>query len=199
MARNSPVTSRYRAKLSYYDVVAPSITANLATDYKFNLNSLFDPDLTSTGHQPYGYDQLSAFYGRYVVKSVRYQLKLVVVAGVFGGVSVVPNNTGTSYGSADRNLAAESPLAQTIVGNSGSPNEQQVITGKVDLWKLTGQTLPQYLAAAQYWGTTGTSPTETLVLHVVSSGDATTSSGFVWSIKLEFDAEFFDPIDLSQS
>jgi len=39
----------------------------LGTEYVFRLNSLFDPDLTSTGHQPFGYDQLTTMYGSYCV------------------------------------------------------------------------------------------------------------------------------------
>ena len=31
------------------------------------MNSLFDPNRTGTGHQPYGFDQLSTFYNRYYV------------------------------------------------------------------------------------------------------------------------------------
>jgi hypothetical protein len=36
----------------------------------FRANGLFDPDLTGAGHQPYGFDQMVAYYGRWqVVKS----------------------------------------------------------------------------------------------------------------------------------
>ncbi len=37
------------------------------TQQTMRLTSLFDPDLTNVGHQPYGYDQLQALYGRYKV------------------------------------------------------------------------------------------------------------------------------------
>lgn len=43
------------------------IAANSYTAYTFRTNSLFDPDYTSTGHQPYGYDSLAAQYSRYLV------------------------------------------------------------------------------------------------------------------------------------
>jgi len=35
----------------------------------FRLNSLFDPDLTGVGHQPFGYDQLTPVYRKYKVWS----------------------------------------------------------------------------------------------------------------------------------
>jgi len=36
----------------------------------FRLNSLFDPDLSGTGHQPLYYDQLTTVYGQYCVTAV---------------------------------------------------------------------------------------------------------------------------------
>jgi len=39
----------------------------MGTEYVFRLNSLFDPDLTGVGHQPFGYDQLTTMYGSYCV------------------------------------------------------------------------------------------------------------------------------------
>ena len=38
----------------------------------FSLSSLFDPDVTGTGHQPVGYDQIMALYEEYIVKGVSY-------------------------------------------------------------------------------------------------------------------------------
>jgi hypothetical protein len=35
--------------------------------YRFRANSIFDPDLTSAGHQPYGHDTLQNIYKSYVV------------------------------------------------------------------------------------------------------------------------------------
>lgn len=36
-------------------------------EYIFSANSIFDPDVTSAGHQPYGFDQWTTFYKQYVV------------------------------------------------------------------------------------------------------------------------------------
>lgn len=45
-------------------------SGTFGTEQVFRLNSLFDPDLTGTGHQPFGFDQLTPIYGRYVVSGV---------------------------------------------------------------------------------------------------------------------------------
>jgi hypothetical protein len=183
--------------MSYADRITPSLTVGIPNDYKFNLNSVYDPDLTSAGHQPYGFDQMAAFYTRYVVRAVQFQLHCIANAGNFVTFTTVPNDSLTSLTS--ESLAAESPLSMTVVSASASPSEAQILSGKVDLWKLTGQPLDQYLSGAQYWGTIAASPSENLVLHCVTQGDATSASGVSFFIKLVFDVEWFDPIQLPQS
>lgn len=41
------------------------------TKQVFRANSMYDPDLTGTGHQPMGRDEMSALYGHYCVDSAR--------------------------------------------------------------------------------------------------------------------------------
>jgi hypothetical protein len=185
--------------MAYFTVVTPSLTAGLASDYKFNLNGLFDPDLTGTGHQPYGYDQISTFYARWVVTRCRYQIRLTSSAGSITVLTAVPDNSATSFGTGDRDLAAESPMAQTIISASASPTDAQVITGDVILPRLTGRTKAEYLAGARYNGATAANPSETLVLHIVTQCDSTTATAVDYTVKLEYDAEFYDPTNLVQS
>jgi len=49
---------------------------NLSTGVlqRFRLNSLYDPDVTNTGHQPYQYDQLTAVYLYYLVRRAHIDL-----------------------------------------------------------------------------------------------------------------------------
>lgn len=42
----------------------------VAATQQFRLNSLYDPDFTNTGHQPYYYDQIAALYAEYCVYGV---------------------------------------------------------------------------------------------------------------------------------
>lgn len=56
------------ADLNYYQYINIDPSAAIANN-TFNCNSLYDPDQSGTGHQPSGYDQISAMYSRYVVLS----------------------------------------------------------------------------------------------------------------------------------
>lgn len=55
------VPMRYSTRIGF------TITSGVPQGNTFRGNSVFDPDETGSGHQAYGYDQLSAYYGAYRV------------------------------------------------------------------------------------------------------------------------------------
>lgn len=54
-------------KLRYVETVSRNPGTGATATYLFRANSLFDPNFTSTGHQPLGFDQWSIFYDHYTV------------------------------------------------------------------------------------------------------------------------------------
>lgn len=59
--KSMPVT------LTYCDDINVPNRDGGAAPYTFRLNSIFDPDYTSTGHQPRGYDQYASIFSKYCV------------------------------------------------------------------------------------------------------------------------------------
>lgn len=51
----------------YSDIVIMTNTAGSLATFQFSANGMFDPNITSTGHQPMFFDQLSALYLHYNV------------------------------------------------------------------------------------------------------------------------------------
>lgn len=43
----------------------------------YNGNSIFDPDRTGVGHQPYGFDQISSLYGQYKVHGCKIKITAI--------------------------------------------------------------------------------------------------------------------------
>jgi hypothetical protein len=58
-------------KLRYSTNLTLTTTVGAVASYVFSANGLFDPDITSTGHQPMGFDQLMLSYNHYTVTSAR--------------------------------------------------------------------------------------------------------------------------------
>ena len=88
--------------------------AGLITSSVYSANSLYDPDITATGHQPMGFDQWSKIYRRYTVLSSKITVRWNPVNGgstttnvqpcYFGIMLDEPGGLGTSSFSSINNL-----------------------------------------------------------------------------------------------
>jgi len=201
MSGLSPVPSRYITKLKYAEAV--TVTGIGPQVYQWNLNGLYDPNRTGTGHQPYGYDQLcgpvgTSLYNRYRVFRVDYVL------------TVANDNYNIHYGVLPSNVATppitnvsemrENPRAQYAVQNPGGTLKK--IKGTISLPALTGRTKQQYMADDSYQAVFNALPNEVMTLSCYSQGlndDSGSSMSHTFNILLVYHVEFFDPHVLDQS
>jgi len=85
----NPISQRYICKMKY----AEAVNSDAAGLYAFNLNSIFDPNRTGVGHQPYGHDTLSILYNRYRVISCSYRVIAQTSANTAGlQITALPSN-----------------------------------------------------------------------------------------------------------
>lgn len=81
-------------KLNYVEqVTIASVGGNPYMLYTFAGNSLFDPNVTGTGHQPMYFDQYAALYARYRVVASSFKIDVINVSGVSAMYYVVEPNT----------------------------------------------------------------------------------------------------------
>lgn len=82
--------NKLRLKLQYVDNAEIAYIMNSGSafeaSYVYRGNSIYDPDLTGTGHQPYGVDELYTWYNTYTVFSVKCTFVGRVVRATGGGV-----------------------------------------------------------------------------------------------------------------
>jgi len=89
-----PAVEKYQLRYCQTIQIDPGQAA--ATSSLFRANSIYDPDKTVGGHQPYGHDQLEQIYNHYCVDSAT-----IVVTPTLGmqgvwGISVTDNDVVTS-------------------------------------------------------------------------------------------------------
>lgn len=192
----NPTPARFITKHKYAEAVTTG-TAGLNT-YRWNLNSLYDPNRTGLGHQPYGYDQIGILYNRYRVISCKYVLSAISTDANIA-VAVLPSNDAAPPIS-NVSEARENPRAKYIVQNPGGT--LKVLKGNVYLPALTGRTKTQYMSGEQYQSQTGASPTELMTLNAYAQGlndDSAFNPAPTFNILLEYTVEWFDPINQDQS
>jgi hypothetical protein len=182
-----------KVMLKYNAVHTLTPSAGLASDYVYNLNSIFDPDVTGVGHQPRGRDNWAVFYNRYRVDSCKVTMYCTRSSG--GTVTILGNNQSTSI------TDVAEPL-ETPIGITGahSPNGSSLKLVKTfNLADLNGVTRSVYETDDRYQALMSASPSEVLCLHMVWIDTAlSTGSAFV-SIELDYFVTLFDPIQQAQS
>lgn len=192
-----PVAPRTRCTLRYSDYFNMGTGVPGIVTQVMNLNSLFDPDRTGTGHQPRGFDQLATFYSRYRVYGVSFKITYTV-GGTTNDALVIMcyprNGTGTPSNISD---VAENPWGQ--YDQCSLYTKARVLKGFVNLAELNGKTAAAYKADDTTQALTSASPAEVQVMDItVQSLSGASITGYM-SVLLEFDCEFSDPIALSQS
>lgn len=192
-----PISQRYICKMKYAD----NVTTTAGGYFGLNLNSVWDPNRTGGGHQPYGFDQLAVLYNRYRVISCGYRIQIGLPSTYAVGVqvgSLPANETVILSGTPAFAELRENPRAKYVMVNPGAP--ATVLKGKVYLPSLMGRTKAQYMADDRYQALVTTSPLEAGILNIFTAGaNDVPLEGLNVSILLEYTVEFFDINKLAQS
>lgn len=187
-----PLAQRFICKQKYSDVFAISVGT---PTYTFNLNSVFDPNRTGVGHQPYGFDNLAAIYNRYRVIGCTWNIQMWNSSTAVR-TAVIPLNDLPTFTSISE--ICENPRAKwkTFIPG-GSP---VLIRGYTSIPSLTGRTKAQYMADDRYQSPVTGSPQELALLHIACANLAdSTIDGTLFNITLEYTVEYFDIKNVAQS
>lgn len=181
----SPVPARYITKHKYCE----TINTDLGGGYVMNLNSLYDPNRTGTGHQPYGYDNLALLYNRYRVISCSWVLTSPNTAAVRQLGCVASNDLSMTF--PVFSTLKEQSRSRFVVHVPGAP--APVLKGKCYIPSLIGRTKAQYMADDQYSSVVTGSPTENALLYIQTAGptDSPDPNASV-QVTLEYFVEWYD-------
>lgn len=191
-----PIPQRYITKMKYSEQFITDATTGM---YRFNLNSIYDPNQSGVGHQPYGFDTLATLYNRYRVIACGWRIQVNWQTNQTAQpvlVGAIPANEVLTFNSLSE--LRENPRAKYISQNYGA--ESLVLSGKSYIPSLVGRTKPQYMADDRYQATMTTSPNELAILNVLTGPNGSDSPGSATlQIVLEYTVEFFDIKHLAQS
>jgi len=201
---SDPFPIRWNRTLRYSQLLTLTAGASglFGTEQIFRLNSLFDPDLTGVGHQPYGYDSLAALYYRYKVNAVRVCLRFsdpsadgVMCAAQFQAPSVTQTVTNADVGA----VMERSGVWTHNLNNTG---EQAIVLDQYfPMHVLAGVTPMQFTSNLEdYQALCTTSPVRTPNLRIaIAALDGSSTPTVRLEATLMFYSTFFERIGLSQS
>lgn len=162
------------------------------------LNSLYAP--VGGTHQPYGFDQLAAFYRRYKVSRTTVQVTLFpnqVVSFVTAGVVIaMPPGTTFSPNGTNVDVILEKPNAH-LLPTSSLP---VIRTFVYDMPDIIGVTREEFNGeVTDYSAAVTASPTRIPEFWLLAIANEASADSLYYNVEVIFEAEFFERIDLAQS
>jgi len=192
-------------KLRYVDSIL--LTGTSIGSNVFRMNSLFDPDLTGSGHQPMYFDQFCGAIG--TAPYSRYRVLSSNITCTFTPVSIAQPGT-TNFGPFIVGLAANNAsglYADTITELCEASNTQWTVLGAKDGGNNMKQLSTTYIPSRDLGMNDGddtlgalynSNPTE--VFHAIPWVNDTLSSGQVRVlVEIVFTCEFFDRNEVNGS
>lgn len=191
--------ARTEKRLRYSTTISLSSTAGvISSTYVFRANDLFDPDFTSTGHQPMGFDQLMAFYNHFVVKRATIKLQIRNTTDSQPTVCVRVDADSTALTTIDRIVEFGGCVSVDLDTKLGYGATKKLMLS-VDIAKLQGVNLVALTADTNLRGTAAASPTEVTYFHITMWNTSGVNGAATADVILEQDAIFTEPRDLSAS
>lgn len=193
--------SSARVTLRYADVIDVGTFGTSVVGYDFTANGLFDPDITGTGHQPMGFDQMMSFFRHYTVigsKIIVSPQKYGDDAGVTSWVAVTVQRGGSGLTSWSRLLengnCVMSPLGSGADNAGPLPG---ILQNSVNVGAFQG--VPDPMDDDTLKGDSGSNPATLISYAINFYASATTTGHGLATIVVEYDAVFTEPLQMAQS
>lgn len=190
--------TRTRRTLRYVaNFIGLSSGAGTAGSYVFSANGLYDPDITGTGTQPKGFDQIMQFFYHYTVIRSRARVTFSSTSGVGPLVALAVASIATPLTSIE-SLMESGRCSTTWLTPVGIAGSKVTLTAAVNVGKYESKV--NVLDDPNLKGTVAGNPAEQIyfVLYIFNPVDVVVVSSAV-SVVIEYDAWFYEPQDLGLS
>lgn len=194
------LAKKHTARLRYSQMVTLDPTAGTIAAHIFRANSLFDPDQSGLGHQPYGFDQLMQWYDHYTVIGSKMTARPIPVGtpNVTPGVALIhlSDTLVQPFSSVDHML--ESPGNSRWVTTGANPQNpmQRAVRKGFSMRKFFNKKLGE----DDMQGTIASNPAEHayfILMHGDISGND--PSPYTFQVTIDYIAVFTEPKILVQS
>lgn len=188
-----------RAYLRYSDstIELESVLGGIST-HKFRANSVYDPDFTSAGHQPMGYDNWALLYNHYVVVGCKISIKSVggqTIAPTAGAMGIyISDDTALPYTTLDGFVEAKRGVYRTMTYQRNTVNMSTTFSAKK--FFNVSDLKDNY---TRLGATVGANPAEVAMLNVYYfdlEGNTTQQRA---QVTIDYIVDFSEPKDLTQS
>ena len=162
----------------------------------FRVLSLYDPQLTGTGHQPRGFDQYATTYNHYLVERLRFSVDFTSQQGATVIVGCALRRTFTASTTLTDYIEQGDVWYKPLANDSGGPSVA-TIKGTTDPFRFLGIHRSD---TDRMEALTSTNPDEEMYLHVFVASNGVTEPASVYAnATLDYTALFREKKVLAQS
>jgi len=200
-----PYPRIWKCKFHYVDQLdlTTGESGLIGASTKYALNGLWDPNLTVSGHKPYGYNQLKVLYSKYLVRGCHVKITFtnpsadgVVVACLVQQGSGIGGISGIYA-----DVVKEQPYSWTCpMNNTGS--QVKIFSQYFPINTIEGLSNVQYeCSLSQYSADTATANPSIVPFLLVGVGSDTYTQGVTVTARVEltYYSQLYEPILQAQS
>jgi len=194
--------SKFITNQVYYDyglALAPGI-GSVAT-YFFSANGLYDPNITGTGHQPLGFDQMELLYEHY---NVLYSHCKVTFANSNANnatrvaIFIAPDTTTQAPTTIMENALV---VTDVVIGGSDGANRMKNLEITCDIPKYFGRTREATITDPELQGSAAANPVEQVYFGIAAWNpfDLSAATSIIFDVTLSYDSYYSEPRKLIAS
>lgn len=182
---------RTRRRLQFFGRQALTGSASSVQAYVYSANGPYDPDITGTGLQPVGFDQLMTFYNHYTVMNSRIRVVFQNTGTVDTHVAV--SVSGSSTVTTDEAvLVANGELVYTVLTPSGIAGSIATLRASTNAARFQG--IDDVMDDPNMRGDSASNPTEQLYYHCsIWNPASATVPTVLLDAYIEYDVIFHEP------
>jgi len=182
-----------RVKLKYGHHV--DFSNNLSATYEWKANSAYDPDKTSIGNQPLGFDQWASFYSKYIVHASKFKVTVST-----GGAPLVcglyPDYDGNGGSITIPHLIDKPESTYMMVAKNDGSQSMEYYCKIQDYFGLSKPLTSQDL---EYGAPTSTDPDKTAIMAFKIESLDLNLVQVNALFEITYYVEFYEPKELGQS
>jgi len=192
---------KFRTKLRYCDTIA--WVGGAQASNTFRLNSIYDPDLSGTGHQPMYHDTLALVYGKYRVLGAKIKvvfamrsppsLALAEYSPTVVGIVTSANSSFLSIGS-NQLMEQNNNNTQILSDKSSGASVVTCYQSYVPNRDIGNGTIDDTSAASF-----GNNPAQVFHAHIFKRDEGSQATSVTAFVTIEFDVEVFQRLEAPTS